>query len=147
MSRTVAALAPLLAVLVAGCGSAELSDVQLRKRATELCSTANRQTNRIANPPAPAAASGFLDQGITVFRAELARLRKLRPPSDLASTYNTSVDALTGELSDLQFTARKLRAGQDPVVAIRQLERGLEPLEATENRAWSTLDVPACVDR
>jgi hypothetical protein len=147
MRRAVPALAPLLAVLVVGCGSAELSDVQLRQRATELCSTANRQTDRIATPPTPSAGVGFLDRGIVVFRSELARLRMLRPPSDLAPAYHTSVGAFSEELSDLESSARKLRAGADPVAQFRLLERELAPLEATENRAWSTLRVPACVDR
>jgi len=147
MSRVVAVIAPLLAVLIAGCGSTELSDVQLRKRATEVCSTANRQADRIATAPTPAAGIAFLDRGIAVFKPELARLRTLKPPSDLASDYRTSVGAFSQELSDLELTVHKLRAGEDPVAAIRLLERWLEPLEATENQTWSALQVPACVDR
>ncbi len=140
-------LAPLLAVVVAGCGSPELSDVQLRSRAAGLCSTANRQAGRIATPATPAAAIAYLDRGIAVFRPELARLRKLRPPSDLASVYGTSVGAFSQQLRELELTVRKLHRGADPVGAIRTLERRLAPLEATEDTAWTSLHVPACLDR
>ncbi len=146
MRRVVAVLAPLLAVLIAGCGSTELSDVQLRQRAAQLCSKANRTADRIATPTTPAAGIAFLDRGIAVFRPELAKLRAVRPPSDLASTYATSVSAFSHELDDLELTVRKLHAGEDPVAAMRLLERKLEPLEATENEAWSALQVPTCVD-
>ncbi len=147
MRRAGAVLAPLLAVLVAGCGSAELSDVQLRNRATRLCSIANRQADRIVTPATPSAAIAYLDRGIAVFRPELARLRKIRPPSDLATVYRTSVGAFSQQLSELELTVRKLHGGADPVSAMRTLERHLAPLEATEDRAWTSLDVPACVDR
>jgi hypothetical protein len=146
MRRVAAVLAPLLAVLIVGCGSTELSDVQLRKRAALVCSTANRQADRIATPPTPAAGIAFLDRGIAVFKPELARLRTLRPPSDLASDYRTSVGAFSQELGELELTVRKLRAGEDPVAAMRLLERWLEPLEATQNQAWNALQVPACAD-
>jgi hypothetical protein len=147
MRRAGAVLAPLLAVLVAGCGSAELSDVQLRNRATRLCSTANRQADRIVTPATPSAAVAYLDRGIAVFRPELARLRTLRPPSDLATVYRTSVGAFSQELSALELTVRKLHGGADPVSAMRTLERHLAPLEATEDTAWTSLHVPACIDR
>lgn len=147
MRRAGAVLAPLLAVLVAGCGSAELSDVQLRNRATKLCSTANRQADRIVTPATPAVAIAYLDRGIAVFRPELARLRTLRPPSDLATVYRTSVGAFSQELSELELTVRKLHGGADPVSAMRTLERHLAPLEASEDRAWTSLHVPACLDR
>ena len=147
MRRAGAVLAPLLAVVLVGCGSPELSDVQLRKHATQLCSAANRQADRIVTPATPAAAIAYLDRGIAVFRPELAGLRKLRPPSDLATGYSTSVGAFSQELSELESTVRKLHGGADPVSATKTLARRLAPLEATEDRAWSALDVPACLDR
>ena len=147
MRRIGAVLAPLLAVAIAGCGSAEMTDVQLRSHATQLCSAANRQANRIATPAAPAEGVAFLDRGIAVFRPELARLRALRPPNDLAADYDASVGALSRELRDMEITVRKLDRGADPVSAIRILQRDLAPLESTEKRAWSSLQVPACIDR
>jgi hypothetical protein len=147
MTRVAALLAAPLAVVIAGCGSTELSDVQLRKHATQVCATANRRADRIATPATPAAGIAFLDRGITVFKPELAKLRALRPPSDLASTYRTSVAALSQELSELELTVHRLHGGADPVSEMQTLQRRLTPLEATEDRAWSALEVPACLDR
>ncbi len=159
MRRAAAVLAPLLAApwaallaaplaaLLAGCGSNELSDIQLRDRAAAVCAAARRQTDRIAMPQAPAQGAAFLTRGIAAFRPELARLRSLRPPADLAGDYRTSVDAFSRELADLELTVHSLHAGEDPVVAIRTLQRRLVPIESTEDRAWGTLQVPACMNR
>jgi hypothetical protein len=139
-------LAPLLAALIAGCGSSELSDIQLRNRVAALCAAATSQTGRIATPQAPAHGAAFLTRGIAVFKPELARLRSLRPPADLAGHYRTSIDALSRELANLELTVDSLHAGEDPVVAIRTLQHRLRPLESTEDRAWGALQVPACLD-
>jgi hypothetical protein len=148
MTRAAAALAPLLVVLLAGCGSApELSDTQLRVRATSLCSASNRKTARIDTPGSPAAAEAFLKRGIAVLTPELAGLRGLRAPGDLADVYQTSVDAFSRKLDALRSTVGKLRAGQDPVVAMKTLQQRLTPIESTEDGAWSALRVPACLNR
>jgi hypothetical protein len=150
MRRRGAVLAPLLAVpamvLIAGCGSTGLSDIQVRDRAAALCATATRQTDRIDPPHAPAQGAAFLTRGIAVFNPELARLRSLRPPADLAGNYTTSVDAFSRELADLELAVHSLHAGEDPVLAIRTLQRRLCPIESTQDRAWGALQVPTCLD-
>ena len=140
--------AVLVAALLAACGSApELSDTELRTRATSACNAANHQTARIPTPHSPTDAETFLKRGVAAFTPELSRLRALRPPSDLADVYKTSVDAFSKKLTALRTTLANVRRGRDPVVAMQALQQRLAPIEATEDGAWNALQVPACVNR
>ena len=55
--------------------------------------------------------------------------------------------AMQGELAALRSSLKGLRAGNDPVVAIKTLQQQLIALEQRANGAWRTLKVPACVSR
>lgn len=140
----ISALAAALAV--GGCGSTPLSTSQLRSKATRVCTVATRRTNAIRSPASPAAAAAFLRRGIAVLRPELAQLRALRPPSDLAQVYGISVQAFSGKLLALDAAVRDLDSGADPAPAFKALQQRLTPLESEENGAWQALQVPACVD-
>ncbi len=135
----------LAAVTFAGCGSNELSDKQLRTRASTVCRTTARQTNRIPTPSGPDGGAAFLRRGAVLLKPEVTRLGALRPPSDLAEVYRNSVRAMGDEVSELELTARRLRGGLDPVVAIKTLQEQLGPLESTADGGWRALDVPACL--
>jgi hypothetical protein len=145
---TRAALAALIAtVLLAGCGgSGSLSGDQLRSRATALCSSAGRQTDRIPTPSAPAGGESFLKRGIAVLTPELKALKKLRAPSDLAQVYATGVGAFTQKLSALKSAVHQLDSGASPVTAMTDLQQRLAPIETAEDGAWQALEVPACMN-
>jgi hypothetical protein len=135
------------AVLVAGCGgSGSLSGDQLRSRATALCSSAGRQTDRIPTPSAPGGGESFLKQGIAALTPELKGLRKLRAPSDLAQVYSTGVGAFTQKLNALKTAVRQLDSGASPVTAMTDLQQRLAPIETAEDGAWQALEVPACMN-
>lgn len=137
----------LAALAVSGCGSTPLSTSQLRSGATRVCLLASRQTDRIATPASPAGSDMFLARGIAVLKPELATLRTLRPPSDLADVYATSMNAFANKLRALKDTIRDLSGGEDPVIAIKTLQQELAPIESQENGAWQALQIPACVNR
>lgn len=145
LALSVVALSVVL--LTAGCGASELSDTQLRARAGVLCAVANRQTSAIATPHSPAGASAYLSRGIAVLRPELAGLRALKPPSDLAQVYAISITAFSHKLGALRSAMRHIKAGADPAGAFKALQRRLAPLETSENGAWEALQVPACLNR
>jgi hypothetical protein len=137
----------LTASLVAGCGSSRLSSNQLRSQATAVCSAATRQTKRIPTPRSPAEGRVFLSRGIAVLTPELARLRRLEPPADVADVYRTSVQAFSHKLAALRATVHELRSGANPVTAMAALEQRLAPIESSEDGAWRALEVSACMNR
>jgi hypothetical protein len=141
------AVALMLALGVAGCGSSSLSGPQLRARAARVCSTARVATNRIPTPELPSAGAPFLSRGIAALAPELAALTRLRPGGDAAQVYASALTASRQELAALRFTLRGLRAGNDPVVAIKTLQQRLAPLESQANDAWGSLGIEACATR
>lgn len=132
------------ALLLPGCGSQSLSGSQLRTRAGRVCTLAQRRLAKVRTPKDPTQARAFLNRGIAILAPELTKLRRLHPPSDLAGDYRTAVDATARELAALRFSVKGLKAGNDPVVAIKTLQQQLAPLEARAAGAWETLALPAC---
>jgi hypothetical protein len=146
--RWVAAAAiALVALAEAGCGSKPLSDKQLRIRATRACATATRLTARIEAPGSPAGTKQFLKQGIAALEPEYRQLRALHPTGDIGRVYEISMSAFGSELAALHTALHALEHGGDPTIAINTLSAKLKPLEASENGAWQTLGIPACVSR
>lgn len=138
--------APLVvaAMLVTGCGSGTLTDGQLRTRATRICRLATLRTDRITTPTAPGQEAAFLSRGVAALTPELTALQRLTAPDDMSGDYRDAVDATGAELAALRSTLKGLRAGNDPVVAIKTLQQELAPAEAKASSAWTTLELPAC---
>ena len=136
------------ALVLAGCGSKPpLSTTELSNQATRVCTLAGQQTDVIPTPASPAGTASFLRRGIAVMAPELQGLRTLKPTSDVAQVYATSIDSFAKKLGYLKDTMRDLAGGEDPVIAIKTLQQELAPIEAQENGAWQALDVPACLSR
>jgi len=132
------------ALLVTGCGSHTLTDGQLRTRATRICKLATLRTDRITTPTAPGQGAAFLSRGVAALTPELTALQRLTAPDDMSGDYRDAVDATGAELAALHSTLKGLRAGNDPVVAIKTLQQELSPAEAKASSAWTTLELPAC---
>lgn len=141
---TVAKLA--VALLVAGCGSSSLSAQQLQSGAKRACLVATRSLNRIPTPQLPAGGAPFLRHGISVLKPELAALDRLHPGGSLDTSYVRARDVTHEELAALESTLKGLKAGDDPVVAIKTLQHHLLPLERRAAAAWAAVGVPACAD-
>jgi len=139
--------AAVVAVTLAGCGSTTLSAHAVRTRAALLCTTAIRRSDKIAMPSSTSAGAAFLAKGITVFGSEVQALHKLAPPHELASAYRTALSTATQQLDALIATEHDLRAGGDPVIAIKQLDLELGPINARDRQAWRAVGVPDCIDR
>ena len=134
----------LAASLLAGCGSAALSDSQLRSRATRICRLATRRTDRIGTPTTPSQEAAFVNSGIAALTPELTALQRLRAPGDMAGDYRNGVEATSAEVAALRSTLKGLKAGNDPVVAIKTLQQQLKRAETKAGLAWSALELPAC---
>jgi hypothetical protein len=144
-ARTSAAAAlACSALLLSGCGSSSLSDKQLRRKAGRICVTAQRVSESIATPTDPAKGQLFLQRGIAALAPQVTALHGLRPSSDLQQGYATAVRATDRELVLLRQALRGLKAGNDPVVAIKTLQNELGPAEDAAARAWHAIEVPPC---
>jgi hypothetical protein len=138
------AVALVVALLAAGCGSASLTDGQLRSRASRICALASQRTDRIPTPTSPRKGALFIRRGIAAMAPELTALQRLRAPTDMSGDYRDALRATGAELIALRGTLKGLRAGNDPVVAIKTLEQQLKPAEAKAAGAWTALELPAC---
>lgn len=144
--RTAAALAVAAALSVAGCGTSSPSTNQLRNAATHACLAAGRELSRIPTPGLPSGGEAFLAAGVTALRGEQAALDRLSPPGDLASGYARATSATRRELSALESTLKGLKAGNDPVVAIKTLQQQLLVSERLAATSWRGVGIPACAD-
>jgi len=128
--------------VLAGCGSG-LSAAQVRNRATQICERAADRTAVIKLPEAPDGGRRFLARGIGTLAPEIRALRSLGAHGSL----RIAVSAMQTELTALRSSLKGLRAGNDPVVAIKTLQQQLVGPEQRANTAWRMLRVPACVSR
>jgi hypothetical protein len=142
VGRPAAAL--LAAALLAGCGSTALTANQLRARAGRICTLATQRTNRITTPAMPSQEASFISRGVAALAPEVTALQRLGAPGDMADDYRDAVDATSSELTALRSTLKGLKAGNDPVVAIKTLQQQLAPAEFKAGIAWSALALPAC---
>lgn len=129
-------------LMLAGCGSGP-SAVQVRDRATQICERAADRTAAIRLPAAPDGGRRFLARGIAALAPEIRALRSLGDHGSI----HIAVSAMQAELTALRSSLKGLRAGNDPVVAIKTLQQQLVGPEQRANTAWRTLRVPACVSR
>jgi hypothetical protein len=132
------------AVLLVGCGSSTLSSSQLRRKAGHVCQAAQQRSETIPAPAHPENGARFVAQGIAALGPQVAALRRLKPPDELADDYAAALRATDRELAALRAAERGLRAGDDPVAEIRTLQRRLDPAEDAAAGAWHAVGVPAC---
>jgi hypothetical protein len=143
---TVCAAALWFAIALSGCGTDTLSATSLRARATAICTAAVRRGDQVTPPGSNGAGAAFLARGITIFRPELAALRRLAPPHGLASTYRVALGDTAQQLDALIATHRNLVDGHDSVVAIRQLDVELAAINARDTVAWKAVGAPVCTN-
>ncbi len=139
------ALALALALALAGCGgSASLSETQLRTKASKACTVANQRLNLIATPQVPSQGAAFLRSGVAALSPEVTALAVLHPTGEMGTQFDTARTATRKELAALQSTLKGLKAGNDPIVAIKTLQTQLAPLEKQATAAWRALKINAC---
>jgi hypothetical protein len=142
--RACAALAAL-ALVVAGCGgSPSLSQTQLRTKASKACTTANERLNLIATPQVPSQGAAFLRSGIAALSPEVTALAALHPAGEMGQQFAKARTATQQELAALHSSLKGLKAGNDPIVAVKTLQAQLAPLEEQATTAWRALKIDAC---
>ncbi len=140
-------LALALALAAAGCGgSSSMSARQLRANAARVCTVATKRLNRIPTPQVPSEGAAFLRRGIAALNPELAALSAMHPGGELGVHFDAARKATEQELKVLQSSLKGLKAGNDPIVAVKTLQTQLAPLEKQAGAAWRALRLPGCAD-
>lgn len=141
------ALALALVLAAAGCGSSSVVSAQaFRTAAASVCAVATQRLNRIPTPQVPSEGAAFLRRGVAALRPELAALSTLHPGGELGVHFTRARTATAQELGALRSSLKGLKAGNDPIVAIKTLQAQLAPLEKQAAAAWRAVGVPACAD-
>jgi hypothetical protein len=144
----IAVLLLLAAALTGGgCGDGSLSAGDLRTQASAICTRAGSATGRIAMPSSTDEGGRFLRTGVAEMRPALARLKTLKPPSDLRGSYDHALSARGQELAVIAQRATAIAHGKDTIATFRELQAALEPLTRIEDAAWRALEIPACLPR
>jgi hypothetical protein len=142
--RALTALLSTVALAAAGCASSSLSSAQLRTGATKACDLARQRLSAIPTPATPSQGKAFLSAGISALGPEVTALERLHPDGSAGQQYERAVSAAAVQLAALQSSLKGLKAGNDPVVAIKTLQQQLAPLERQAADAWDALGIPAC---
>jgi hypothetical protein len=138
-------LALLAVAVLTGCGSVSASVIDLRRDAGTICRHTNRAFRPLPALPPQGQAGEFLSAGMARLRAQLAKLRRVNPPHNVADVYQAALAAMGQELDVLQNAVRAIRRGEDPAIAFKELKQQLTPLQSQADNAWQALEIPACL--
>ena len=145
MRRTILVLG-VIALTACGGGSGRLSQSELQKRATVICT---RQANAVAQVPRGPAnatnAAGYLGAVLSVVEKGVKDFHALKPPKDRQAEYDTFLDALD-QNADILRTLREAAAARqrkDYVVGLAALHRSRLQI----NRLERELGLTGCVSR
>jgi hypothetical protein len=123
-----------------------MSARQLHAGATRACTAATQRLSAVRTPRLPSDGAAFLRRGIAAMQPELTALATLHPDGELGRQFDSARKATQRELAALQSSLKGLKAGNDPIVAIKTLQAQLLPLEKQATAAWLALKMPTCVD-
>ena len=113
-----------------------MSAHQLRTQAAQACTVATQRLDAIPTPKLPSEGAAFLRRGADALRPELAALDSLHPAGELGQRFSRARADTEQELKALESSLKGLKAGNDPVVAVKTLQTQLVPLEKRASAAW-----------
>lgn len=117
--RPIAGIATLgvAAALVAGCGgggSDSLSADEFRTQADAICADYNTQADALTDPTSPSEYLTSLKEIVPLQTAQLAKLKDLKPPSELEKPFNEALALLDKQQGVLDSAVTRLEGGEDP---------------------------------
>ena len=139
-------------VLAAGCGgggdgSNALSASEFRTQADAICQTSNDTIAALTEPTAAstnAQVSAFLAAGLKASDAQIAQLRALDPPSDLAPTVDQALDLLEQRQTRIRAVADRVAAGEDFTKVITQENAQITSLNDRADAKARELGLTVC---
>ena len=148
-SRLLAGFALLGAVaLIAGCGgggdSDGLSADEFRQQADAICADAQTKSDALTEPTANDQVLGFLQSGLTIQKAQIAKLKALAAPSDLSGDFGDATGLLDQQVAAISDAADRIEAGEDPTTVINEVSPTLDDLNAQADAKLKALGLTAC---
>jgi hypothetical protein len=137
---------------VAGCGgggdgSDALSAGEFRTQADAICQT-SKDTIAALPQPTPsstnAEVSAFLTAGLKASDAQIAKLRALDPPSDLAGTVDQELDLLEQRQTRIRAVADRVAAGEDFETVIGEANAKIDGLNNQADAKARELGLTVC---
>jgi hypothetical protein len=149
-SRPLAALAVVgAAAAIAGCGGGgdsdgALSAEQFRKQADAICADANTRIDTLDEPTQADQVLGFLQSGLTVQKEQLEKLRALKPPSDLAGTFDEATGLLDQQTAAIQGAADRIAGGESAEAVIADVNSKIDSLNDQADAKAKELGLEVC---
>ncbi len=139
-------------VLAAGCGgggggSNALSASEFRSQADAICQTSKDTIAALTAPTVAstnAQVSAFLAAGLKASDAQIAQLRALDPPSDLAPTVNQALGLLEQRQTRIRAVAGRVAAGEDFTKVIAQENAQITSLNDRADAKARELGLTVC---
>jgi hypothetical protein len=137
---------------VAGCGggsggSNTVSAGDFRTQADAICQT-SKDAIAALTKPTPSSTSAqvlaFLRAGLTTSDAEIAKLRALDPPADLAPTVNQALALLDQRQARIRAVADRVAGGEDFATVVAQENAQITRLNAQADAKARELGLTVC---
>jgi hypothetical protein len=137
---------------VAGCGggsggSTTVSAGDFRTQADAICQT-SKDAIAALTKPTPSSTSAqvlaFLRAGLTTSDAEIAKLRALDPPADLAPTVNQALALLDQRQARIRAVADRVAGGEDFATVVAQENAQITRLNAQADAKARELGLTVC---
>ena len=140
--------------IVAGCGgggdddtSGSLSAAEFRTQADAICQTSNDSLATLTEPTASSSSAevaAFLTAGLEATDAEIAKLRALDPPADLAGELDQALDLLEQRQTRIRAVADRVAAGEDFETVIGQANDEIDNLNNQADAKAKELGLTVC---
>lgn len=140
--------------IVAGCGggggddtSASLSAAEFRTQADAICQTSKDAIAALTEPTSSSTGpqvAAFLTAGLKATDAEIADLRALDPPSDLAGDLDQALDLLEQRQTRIRAVADRVAAGEDSQTVIGQANDEIDNLNKQADAKAKELGLTVC---
>jgi hypothetical protein len=147
MTKTTAALAAALALLLAVAGTAQAQSPTLYKsQASSICRATSAKLNKIPEPPSIKYLGIFLKAALPHIRAQYNALRKLTPARAQRFLVGKALAAERTQIAGISAWIKELEAGGNPQTTYNKWDKRMSPVSDAEDAAWEKLGIKACAN-
>ena len=126
----------------------ELTAAQYRAQAKQICTEADRATQRVQQPTraTPQAIADYLRQLLAPNDRATQRFQQLDPPAELQDAHDDALRANRRGSEEVKRLVQRLENGDDPREVLAGAQERIRSLTREANAAAGRLGVPECGD-
>jgi hypothetical protein len=146
-SAGLAAVVATAAIAIAGCGGGgdgELTAEEYRNAADDICRQFEERTDALEEPTSEEGVVAFLEAGLAINREQLAELRDLEPPDDLAEAHDAAMGFLDEQLTGIQEASDRIKDGESPAEVIADLSPRIDEAQEKADERARELGLTVC---